>query len=85
MKLTKHEAVIEWNTRRRSCKNKWVAFQCELTSGKILYLKSFNTWVQRAQMYEPGAQEPFRKDGNPSDQKVGEVTKWLLDFIGDAG
>lgn len=72
MKMTPQEAVAKWNDNRREGKNKWVVMQCELTTGYILYLKSFNTWIQVARLYNPGSKNPLYRTVTAATKKLGK-------------
>lgn len=44
--MTSQQWLTEVNNERKSNKNQWI-FRCEYVDGKQVYLKSFNTYIQR--------------------------------------
>lgn len=77
---TKEELIKEANKTRLANKNNWVVFQARYNNYTLLF-KTFDTWVQRLEIYKENNTRPFIVDSSPMELSVSNFKAWINEQV----
>ena len=84
--MSKDEVLLAFNTQRKASKDKWVFFNGDI-NGKLIKIKSWNTWIQIVMVFDADATPTLaggKHDSGPMDCSVKVMNTWLGNFLDGA-